>query len=237
MKGFLLAAGNGTRLRPLTDNIPKCLVPIQGKPMLTWWLEWCAIYGIDEILINIHAHAERVTEFLTAYNGPVKVTMTHEPELLGSAGTLHVNRSFVDGEPEFAILYGDVLTNCRFDRMLEFHRRVGGLVTVGTYRVPNPTQCGILTVDAQSRIIEFEEKPEHPKSDMAFSGLLVAGPALMQAVPSRIPSDIAFDVLSHLVGQMHAFSIEDFVLDIGTLEKYERAQQEWPGIKLIPALK
>lgn len=237
MKGFLLAAGDGTRLRPLTNSIPKCLVPIQGRPMLTWWLEWCAAYGINEILINIHAHAESVTEFLTAYDGPVKVTMTRETELLGSAGTLHVNRSFVEGEPEFAILYGDVLTNCRFDRMLGFHRRVGAPVTVGAYHVTNPTHCGILTVDAQSRILEFEEKPAQPKSDMAFSGLLIAGPALMQVVPSRLPSDIGFDVLPLLIGKLYAFTIEDFVLDIGTLEKYERAQQEWPGIVLYPTLK
>ena len=229
MKGFLLAAGHGTRLRPLTDSIPKCLVPIQGKPMLTWWLEWCTAYGINEIFINIHAHAERVAEFLTAYDGPVNVTMTYETELLGSAGTLHVNRTFVAEESEFAILYGDVLTNCRFDRMLEFHRRVGAPVTIGACHVTNPTQCGILTVDAKGRIIEFEEKPAKPKSDMAFSGLMIAGPALMQVVPRRLPSDIGFDVLPHLVGKLYAFPIEDFVLDIGTLEKYERAQQVWPG--------
>ena len=237
MKGFLLAAGNGTRLRPLTNSIPKCLVRIQGKPMLTWWLEWCSTYGIDDILINIHAHAERVTEFLTAYDGPVKVTMTHETELLGSAGTLLVNRSFVEGESEFAILYGDVITNCRFDRMLEFHRRVGASVTVGTYHVANPTQCGILTADDQNRIVEFEEKPARPKSDTAFSGLLIAGPVLMQAVPSQLPSDIGFDVLPSLIGKMYGFAIEDFVLDIGTLEKYEKAQQEWPGLTLKSAVK
>jgi mannose-1-phosphate guanylyltransferase len=157
VKGFLLAAGVGTRLRPLTDAIPKCLVPIQGTPLLGIWLEWCAIYGIDEILLNSHAHSERVREFVGAYHGPVRVTLTHEPELLGSAGTLHVNRDFVAGEKEFAVLYADVLTNCRFDRLLDFHRMRHSPVTLGTYRVPNPTLCGIIVTDESERVVEFVE--------------------------------------------------------------------------------
>lgn len=229
MKGFLLAAGNGTRLRPLTNSIPKCLVPIQGSSLLGIWLEWCGMYGIDQVLINTHSHSERVREYLDAYRGPVQVTMTNEPELLGSAGTLHVNRSFVAGEREFVVLYADVLTNCRFDRMLEFHRMRGAPVTLGTYRVLNPTQCGIIATDAKGRVTEFTEKPEFPKSDQAFSGLLIGGPELLDNVPATVPADIGFDVLPKLVGKMFAFPVPDYVLDIGTLEKYEQAQSEWPG--------
>ena len=80
------------------------------------------MYGIDEILLNSHAHSDRVREFMDALPRAGAVTLTHEPELLGSAGTLHVNRDFVAGEKEFAVLYADVLTNCRFDRLLDFHR-------------------------------------------------------------------------------------------------------------------
>ena len=230
MKGFLLAAGNGTRLRPLTNSIPKCLVPIHGTPLLGIWLEWCARYGVDWVLINTHSHSERVREFLTAYRGPVQITMTNEPELLGSAGTLHVNRAFVAGEQEFAVLYADVLTNCRFDNMLDFHRLRRAPVTVGTYRVPNPSQCGIIATDEMGRVVEFTEKPEFPRADTAFSGVLVGGPALLDRVPARTPADIGFDVLPNFVGEMFAFPIADYVLDIGTVEKYEQAQREWHGL-------
>lgn len=230
MKGFLLAAGNGTRLRPLTNSIPKCLVPIQGTPLIGVWLQWCARYGVDQVLINTHAHSERVGEFLAAYKGPVEVTMTNEPELLGSAGTLHVNRDFVAGEEEFAVLYADVLTNCRFDAMLAFHRLRRAPVTVGTYRVLNPSECGIIATDEMGRVVEFTEKPEFPKSDLAFSGVLIGGAALLDSIPIRTPADIGFDVLPKLVGQMFAFPIVDYVLDIGTMEKYEQAQREWPGL-------
>ena len=230
MKGFLLAAGNGTRLRPLTNSIPKCLVPIHGTPLLGVWLQWCARYGVDWVLINTHSHSERVREFLAAYRGPVQITMTNEPELLGSAGTLHVNRAFVAGEQEFAVLYADVLTNCRFDKMLDFHRLRGAPVTVGTYRVSNPAQCGIIATDEMGRVVEFTEKPEFPRSDTAFSGVLVGGPALLDRVPARTPADIGFDVLPNFVGEMFAFPIADYVLDIGTVEKYEQAQREWHGL-------
>jgi len=230
VKGFLLAAGVGTRLRPLTNAIPKCLVPIQGAPLLAIWLEWCAMYDIDEILLNSHAHSERVREFIDAYRGPVRVTLTREPELLGSAGTLHVNRDFVAGEKEFAVLYADVLTNCRFDRLLDFHRIRHSPVTLGTYRVPNPTQCGIIATDDTGRVVEFTEKPQFPKANTAFSGILIGGPALLEHVPERIPADIGFDVLPELIGEMFAFPIADCVFDIGTMEKYEQAQREWLGL-------
>jgi len=230
VKGFLLAAGVGTRLRPLTNTIPKCLVPIQGTPLLAIWLEWCAMYGIDEILLNSHAHTDRVREFVDAYRGPVRVTLTHEPELLGSAGTVHVNRDFVAAEKEFAVLYADVLTNCRLDRLLDFHRTRRAPVTLGTYRVPNPTQCGIIVTDESGRVVDFVEKPKLPKSDQAFSGILIGGPALLAHVPERVPADIGFEVLPKLVGEMFAFPIADYVFDIGTMEKYEQAQRDWPGL-------
>jgi mannose-1-phosphate guanylyltransferase len=230
MKAFLLGAGSGTRLRPLTNSIPKCLVPIQGTPLLAIWLEWCARYGIGQVLLNAHAHTEKVSEFLATCKTPVEVTVAYEPELLGSAGTLHINRAFVAEEREFAVLYADVLTNCRFDRMLEFHRQHQAPVTVGTYRVSNPAQCGILATDESGRVVEFTEKPEFPKSDHAFSGVLIGGPALLRKVPARIPADIGFDVLPALVGEMYAFPIANYLLDIGTMAKYQQAQHEWPGL-------
>jgi mannose-1-phosphate guanylyltransferase len=231
VKAFLLAAGVGSRLRPLTNTIPKCLVPIRGTPLLGLWLEWCATYGIDQVLVNSHAHSERVREFVSAYRGPVRVTLTFEPRLLGSAGTLYVNRDFVAAEGEFAVLYADVLTNCRFDRLLEFHRDRRAPVTLGTYRVANPAQCGIISTDLTGRVTEFVEKPHRPKSDTAFSGILIGGPRLLAYLPEHLPADIGFDVLPRLVGEMFAFPIGDYVFDVGTMAKYEQAQREWPGLR------
>jgi len=230
MKGYLLAAGNGTRLHSLTNSLPKCLVPINGTPLLGIWLQWCERYGVDHVLVNTHAHSRNVQGFLNSYKGSVQVTMTYEPELLGSAGTLHTNRTFVENEQEFAVLYADVLTNFRFDRMLDFHRQRRAAITLGSYRVTNPSQCGILAADETGKVLEFTEKPEFPSSDTAFAGVLIGGPALLNKISSRTPSDVGFDVLPSLVGEMFTYTITDYLLDIGTIEKYNQAQQEWPGL-------
>ena len=121
MKAFLLAAGHGTRLRPLTDTVPKCMVPIRGVAMLDIWLQICDRVGIDEVLINLHAHSEPVRAALQHSKRRVRVILSEEPVLLGSAGTLACNRGWVEAEPYFWVLYADVLTNANLNEMLQFH--------------------------------------------------------------------------------------------------------------------
>src|SRR5215831_8345640 len=111
MKAFILAAGSGTRLRPLTDTIPKCLLPIQGVPLLKIWLDNCAASGITEVLVNVHSHAGQIRKFVSQQADGLHVRIAEEHELLGSAGTLAENGSFVTGDEAFFILYADVLTN------------------------------------------------------------------------------------------------------------------------------
>jgi mannose-1-phosphate guanylyltransferase len=229
LKAFLLAAGNGTRLRPLTDTTPKCLVPIRGVPMLQIWLQTCKNFGIREILINLHAHADVVREFLEKNDIGLGVHISEEPELLGSAGTLRANREWVAGE-DFWVFYADVLNCVDFDAMKNVHRKRKPAATLGLYRVPDPARCGIATVDANGMIQEFAEKPEHPKGNLAFSGLMIGTPQLLDAIPDRVPVDIGFHVLPRLCSRMMAFPISDYLIDIGTMETYKMAQETWPGI-------
>jgi mannose-1-phosphate guanylyltransferase len=230
MKAFLLAAGHGTRLRPLTDHLPKCLVPIRGEPILEIWLRQCEIAGIDEVLINIHAHAQQVREYLDAHPRRVRVTVVEEPVLLGSAGTIRSQRSWVAGEREFWIFYSDVLTNCDLERMRSFHHQRNAPVTLGVYSVAEPSRCGIVVVDQDGMIVDFEEKPAHPRSNLAFSGLLLAGPELLGALPDSDPSDLGFHVLPKFVHKMYAYQVVDYLTDIGTIHNYGLAQKQWPGL-------
>lgn len=231
MKAFILAAGHGTRLRPLTDNLPKCLVPIAGKPMLQIWFEICRATGITDVLINLHAHADQVRDFVVCHAGGLRVTLSEEPELLGSAGTLRANRQWLGNDPEFWILYSDVLTNLHLPEVLAQHRRLSTQATLGVQHVENPRRCGIVTTDQENRITAFVEKPENPTSDLAFAGIMVASPKVCELIPpDKASPDIGFDLLPQLVGHMHAYPITDFLIDIGTRETYERAQREWPGI-------
>jgi mannose-1-phosphate guanylyltransferase len=231
MKAFLLTAGHGTRLKPLTDTMPKCLVPIRGFPMLGIWLDLCRKYGIDQVLINTHSHRDSVKNYVRGNGSDLKVRITEEETLLGSAGTLRQNRAWIDLDSDFWIFYGDVLTNANLARMLEFHREHNQVATIGVYEVSNPKQCGIVTVDARGIVLDFVEKPERPSSNLAFAGLMVASPAVFPLIPQRTPADIGFHLLPQLVGQMAAFPISEYLVDIGTNEKYEYAQRTWPGLK------
>jgi mannose-1-phosphate guanylyltransferase len=233
LKAFLLAGGHGTRLRPLTDSVPKCLVPIRGRPLLDIWLDLCARSGISDVLINLHAHAQEIEQYLEQHlqksGSPVNVRLVHEDQLLGSAGTIAANQDWVGSDPAFWILYSDVLTNTNLRRMSEFHSRHGCAATLGLYRVPDPSRCGVAITDEQGVIIDFEEKPQTPRNHWVFSGLMVAGPSIFELIPSSIPADIAFHLLPRLLGKMLAYPISDYLLDIGTLPNYQEAQITWPG--------
>ncbi len=230
MKAFLLAGGHGVRLRPITDTIPKCLVPIKGVPLLSIWLQLCRSIGVDEVLINVHAHAEVVWKFLDRNPNGVKVRVVAEPQLLGSAGTLRVNRDWVISEDFFWIFYADVLNRADFDGMLQLHRQRRPAATLGLYEVPDPRRCGIVKMDPDAVIHEFVEKPENPASNLAFSGLMIGTPELLDVIPESTPADIGFHVLPQLTGRMLGFHIHDYLIDIGTMENYQYAQATWPGL-------
>lgn len=230
MKAFLLAAGHGTRLRPYTENIPKCLLPIRGTPMLEIWLALCRRHGITDVLVNTHAHASAVKEFVARWRDGVRVSVVEEPELYGSAGTLAANRAWVEHEDQFWVFYADVLTNTDLDAMLRFHQP-SSVATLGLYPVPDPQRCGIATLDADGTILTFVEKPAAPAGNLAFAGLLLAKPDLLDCIPQKPGADIGFDVLPRLVRRMRGYRIPEFVLDIGTQQNYESAQKLWPGFE------
>jgi len=230
MKAFLLAAGLGTRLRPLTDTTPKCLLRIRGVPLLAIWLELCYRCGIDEVLINTHQQGESVQNYLAAHKHGVKTTVVDEPVLLGSAGTILAHRKWVASEGCFWVIYADVLTTANLGRMMQFHLEHQGVATLGGCEVPDPERCGIMEVDEEGLVRSFVEKPRFPSGRLAFSGILIAGPKLFDAIPRAVAADLGFDVFPRLAGKMFAYAIPDYLLDIGTLANYELAQQTWPGL-------
>src|SRR6185295_6288407 len=125
MKAFLLAAGLGTRLRPITDSAPKCLLPIGGRPMLDIWLDALAKAGVNEVLVNAHHLAGQVEAHVAARSGAPAVHVVIEPELLGSAGTLRANRDFLIGEDMFLAINADNLTDFDLSVLIDAHRAAG----------------------------------------------------------------------------------------------------------------
>lgn len=232
MKAFLMAAGYGTRLRPITDTIPKCLVPIRGEPLLGWWLALLRRHGVTEVLVNTHYLPEPVRAFMREYNARhtgIIVHESYEPELLGSGGTVCANRDFVRGEDAFLICYADNLTDANLSAFLDFHREHDGALSMALFHTNLPKQCGIAELDARGRIVSFVEKPEQPQSDLANAGMYVASPRLFDFIdPDKSPLDFGRDVLPRLVGQMYGWPTQGYIIDVGTMENYRRANAEWP---------
>jgi mannose-1-phosphate guanylyltransferase len=226
MKAFLLAAGKGTRLQPLTFNTPKCLIPICGKPLIEYWFDLFELYGVSEILINTSHLADKVKSYIDSHSRNFKILLVYEETLLGSGGTIKKNRDFIKGEGAFFIFYADNLTSITLNRMMRFHEANKRDFTLALFKVPNPHECGIVTMDEHSTIVSFVEKPANPASNLAFAGIMLSSPRLMNYFPDRDVFDLGHDVLPRVVGRASGYIIEDYLLDIGTPEKLNQAEND-----------
>jgi NDP-sugar pyrophosphorylase family protein len=199
MHAVILAAGEGRRLRPLTEHAPKPMLEVAGKPLLEYNVRLLARYGITDLIINTHYCPESIEKYFgdgRAFG--VKIVYSHEPELLGTAGALGPLRKRLTGA--FMVLYGDNLTTCNLRALAEFHQLKHAVATLAVFRRENATAAGILSMDADDRIVRFLEKPG---SDEIFSswvnaGIMVCEPAILQAIPAGF-SDFGKDVIPALV--------------------------------------
>lgn len=229
-KAFLLAAGLGTRLRPLTDTIPKCLVPICGKPLLGWWIDLIEKHGIEEVLINLHHLSEQVIKYIEDYPTKIKFHFFYEEKLLGSGGTIRKNKDFVKNETAFFILYADNLTNYDLTLFSEFHKKKDQLLSMALFETDNPQMSGIAALDENEIIISFEEKPKFPKSNLANAGIYIARPEVIDLIPNLEITDIGFHLLPQLAGRMAGWRNNNYLIDIGTINNLNKANNEWPKI-------
>jgi len=225
-RAFLLAAGLGTRLRPLTETLPKCLLPVGGTPLLEIWLGACERAGIRHVLINSHWRAEMVRQFVARRRG-LDVELAYEPELLGSAGTLAANRWFFRDEESFLVLYADNLTTFPLARLADFHAGHDRLATVALFHSENPAACGIAEVDEAGIITAFEEKPARPRSNLANAGMYVFRRGIEEYLPDFVPADIGRHLLPRLAGRAAGYQIRELLIDIGTPASYLRGQAEY----------
>ncbi len=228
MKAIILAAGLGTRLRPVTSTIPKCLVPIQGVPLLELWLRDCERAGIESVLVNTHYLAGPVEEFVAARRG-LPITLVNEPELLGSAGTIAANWSFVAGDESFLVIYADNLTTFSVSDLIAFHATHHEIASMALFRASNPSACGVVQMNSAGLITGFWEKPSNPQGNLANAGLYVFRSVVQPFLPKEVPSDVGRSLMPALVGRAMGLPIRSYFVDIGTLESYHQAQADYPA--------
>ncbi len=224
MRAVLLAAGLGTRLRPLTDTIPKCLVPINGKPLLDIWCDSLLKVGVSKILVNLHYKHQVVEEHIakSAYCNQVKSVF--EPELLGTAGTLIANRNFFNGE-DGILLHADNYSEANLGQLIESHlqRPTKCLMTMLAFRTQTPQTCGILEVDDQNVLQNMYEKSHQDHGNLANGALYILSSELIASLTTE--SDFSTQVIPKLYDRIQVVETNETYLDIGTPESYALAQE------------
>jgi len=223
LKAFLLSAGLGTRLRPITEFTPKCLVELNGLPLLHYWLKLFEFHKINEILINTHYLNKSVEKFCNSYIGPLNIKLQYEKKLLGSFGTIIKNRKFIKGVSHFLICYADNLTNVNLTEMINFHSNNDNGFTMGLFQTLNPIDCGIVETD-DDNVVSFIEKPKQTNSNIANAGIyVVSSNIILESVRNyNEPIDISECLIPSLIGRkkFKGYKINDFIMDIGTLDNY-----------------
>ncbi|HTY39758.1 MAG TPA: nucleotidyltransferase family protein [Candidatus Paceibacterota bacterium] len=233
MKAVVLVGGLGTRLRPITFEIPKPLIPVKKRPILNHTIAWLRRHGISEVaLLASRAHAEDFRRWERAWADEldgVKITTFFEEKPRGTLGGLPLVRAWMGSGP-VVISNGDDLKDFDVQRMLAHHRRLGGLATVALFRVPDARPYGVPVLDGD-RVVDFLEKPDVPPSDYVNGGLYVFDPVIFDGLDyTKNELMIERDLLPMLAkrGQLFAFrDAEARCYDCGTLERWEKAMREW----------
>lgn len=228
MRAILLAAGFGTRLRPLTDTVPKCLVPIKGQALLDIWLENLTRAGIGPFLVNTHYLAEKVSTFVGSSAYADQVTLVHEPRLLGTAGTLMANLGFFGGK-DGLLIHADNYCRQDFRPFVTAHRQRPAecVMTMMTFRTDNPSSCGIVELDDRGVVVGFHEKVESPPGNMANGAVYILSRDFQKILATEYcdATDFSTEVLPSFVGRVFSYETQGSFLDIGTPEMYRKAQQ------------
>jgi len=229
VKALLLAAGIGSRLRPITNYVPKCLVPINGKPLLQYWLENLFNAGIQEFLINTNYLSEQVEDFVS--KSPFKnfITLVYEEELLNTGGTLLKNRDFFKDE-SFMLVHADNLSFCDFSSFMNSHkdRNENAEITMMTFLTDDPKSCGIVEIDDRNLVRNFYEKIERPPSNLANAAVYICEKSIFDFLETFEKDNIDFsvEVIPNYIGKINTFLNDGYHRDIGTILSYALAQIE-----------
>lgn len=234
MKALLLSAGLGTRLRPLTNTIPKCLVPINGKPLLQYWLENLSKCGVKEFLINTHYLHEQVKEFVNNSTFKDQITLVYEEELLNTGGTLLKNKDFFNKDESFFLVHADNFSICNFNEFINKHEENSDIMmTMMLFETDEPKSCGIVELNEKDVVIKFHEKVDNPPSTLANGAVYICKYDIFEYLINLNKSNIDFsnEVIPNFLGKINTYLNKVYHRDIGTITSYNKAQIDVLGFE------
>jgi NDP-sugar pyrophosphorylase family protein len=231
-RAFILAGGKGTRLRPITYEIPKPLVPLQGKPILEHVIDLLRLYDVRDIVLSIGYLGEKIKDYFRDEKRlGVKMTFVEEQVELGTGGPLRLAKQLL--KDTFVMVNGDNLINIDLRKMYQAHCENRATATIALTTVDDPSTYGVVVLEG-NKIIKFIEKPgkEQAPSKLINSGLYILEPSVVDLVPDGGYSSIEKDVFPRIAqkGELYGYLFSGQWFDTGTPERYEKALKEWRGI-------
>lgn len=250
MRVMIMAAGIGTRLRPVTDLLPKPMAPIVNRPALYHILRLLGRHGLREVIINLH----HLPDAITGYFGDgaelrMDISYSFEPELLGTAGGVKNNSAFLDSGT-FLVVSGDALTDIDLTGLVAAHRRTGSIATIAVKEVADPSLYGVVIADDEGRVVAFQEKPtlEEARSRLCNCGIYVFEPEILSHILTDGFDDFGRRVFPDLLREriaFHAHTVGGYWSDVGNLQEYirgngdaltGRVEVEMPGAEVRPGV-
>ncbi|RMD99078.1 MAG: NDP-sugar synthase [Deltaproteobacteria bacterium] len=229
MRAMVLAAGYGTRLRPLTEHTPKPLIPLFDRPLFSYHLTWLAQGGIEGVVMNAHHRADRLIEAVSAEKIPLPVEVVQEPQILGSGGGIGNVRNFFEGRGSFLVMNGDILIDLDLRDLVAFHRKRGGVATMVLRPDPDVSRFGAIGIEADGRvrrIVSILPPWPGPLTEYIFTGIHLFEEAIFDFIEPGKQACIVHDVYPRLFAAglpVYGFVTKGFWADLGTPRRYLEA--------------
>lgn len=236
MKGMILSAGYGTRLKPLTNYLPKPLFPVLNKPLINFSIKLLKNVGIEEIVVNTHYMAEKIENYLKTKDSLIKIS--YEPKILGTGGGLKKVEPFLKDDT-FILINSDIIISIDLNEVINFHKKMGGIATLVLREDANAEKFGVIEIDKDNRITSFIGK-EVFKSDKykkgMFTGIHVIEPEIFKFIPKEEYSCINHDIYPLLFKEnipIYGYFTKSFWSDLGTIKSYLETNFELLNIKSL----
>ena len=236
MKAMILAAGVGSRLDPLTRNVPKPLAPVAGAPVMEHLVHLLVRHGFTDVIANTHYLGDKIEQYFgDGSQFGAKMLFNRESELLGTAGGVKrvaENFDFFDANETFLVIGGDDLTDIDLTAMLQFHKEKNALVTIGLTEVEDPSQFGVVVLENDGRIQRFVEKPAPgtAPSNLVNTGVYLFSPRVLDLIPSGQFYDFGKELFPLLIEQnaeFYGYASQFHWRDVGSLRDYREAQDDF----------
>lgn len=224
MKAFLLAAGKGLRLRPFTNHIPKCLIKIKRKPLLSYWLNELERNNINKIFINTSYKSEKIHNYIRNHKNYNKIKILNEKKLLGTAGSLLKNINYFKND-SLLLMHSDNFTRFPLAKLIKAHKSRPSkcLITMMIFSTSTPKTCGIVELDEEKVVQNFVEKPKNPKSNLANCAIYVLSKKFFTDFKiNENVFDFSLDIIPNLLGKIFTVKINDKFYDVGHLKTYNQ---------------